>query len=494
MEIDHCLNYLHEAEEGIWMRRLNQVVADNRLAAWLSKLLPGEPSCHFETKVTKGCHNLCHKLFSEDGTAYLLRLPLVRRVALDYADEKVAMEVEAYKLIRKNTTMPVPKIYAWGLANANPLGLGPFILMEVIEGVTLGERFCEDSLLLKKEIQDCDIEAIYRQMAKFMLQLFKIDFPRIGSLPTPITWFPAHARPLSMKVHDLLHDAGVNAFGNRTQGFSTTSEYLHYTIRQDLQQIRDQTNSIIEQQEGESNFASLKILESMIPEMVNKDYDQGPFKLICDHLCPLNVIVRSQDDLTIVGMVDLEWVYVGPAQLFASAPWWRIFDHSSYGPSEPVNGEPLEISNHYLRHAEMFKRVLDEEEGKLSEPHEKELSKLIAWSEESGAMWLHELASNPFFNCSNLPFKQLQQKLGAEKWRKQMDEILGQDESKELLEKKPGELEIYTKKVEKVVDYKALLDNGDMTKEEFVTKVSDFLVNGDTSESSLLDKWIRPWW
>lgn len=33
-------------------------------------------------------------------------------------------------------------------------------------------------------------------MANFMLQPFKIDFDRIGSLPTPKTKFPVTIRPL----------------------------------------------------------------------------------------------------------------------------------------------------------------------------------------------------------------------------------------------------------------------------------------------------------
>lgn len=101
---------------------------------------------------------------------------------------------------------------------------------------------------------------------------------------------------------------------------------------QDKQQLQHQPNSITGEANAESRFACLRILESMILSMINGDYDQGPFKLICDDLGPVNVMVRSQHNLTIVGVVDLEWVYAGPAQLFASAPWWLLLD-------KPVNEE-----------------------------------------------------------------------------------------------------------------------------------------------------------
>lgn len=98
--------------------------------------------------------------------------------------------------------------------------------------------------------------------------------------------------------------ANQNNLGDRTQGFSTTGKYFRYTIGQDEQQLQHQPNSVTGEKNAESRFASLKILESMMPEMINGKYDQGPFKLICDDLGPANMIVRSQHDLTIVGVVD----------------------------------------------------------------------------------------------------------------------------------------------------------------------------------------------
>lgn len=159
-----------------------------------------------------------------------------------------------------------------------------------------------------------------------------------------------------------------------------------------------------------------------MPKMINEKYDQGPFKLICDDLSPANVIVKSQHDLTIVGVVDLEWVYAGPAQLFASAPWWLLLDR-------PINeewdfdiGEPPKVTSRYFKHLEMFKRVLDEEEAKMPEHHEREVSNLVKWSEDSGAIWLHMLLSSGFFDWFSLPCMQLRYdsvwvlRIGGSKW------------------------------------------------------------------------------
>jgi hypothetical protein len=36
--------------------------------------------------------------------------------------------------------------------------------------------------------------------------------------------------------------------------------------------------------------------------------------MVCEDFVLANIIVRSDDDFTIVGVVDLEWTYAGPAQ------------------------------------------------------------------------------------------------------------------------------------------------------------------------------------
>jgi aminoglycoside phosphotransferase (APT) family kinase protein len=153
-----------------------------------------------------------------DGTAWLVRFPLVGNVRSEYADEKVAMEVEVMTLIREKTTIPVPQIKAWGLAASNPLSLGPFIIMDFIEGVSLNGLLRNhnaelNTRLIKEGISDGDIEFIYRQFANFLLQLFKLDFDRIGSLPSPKTKFPVPIRPMTFKVHDIMQTGGVNTFG-----------------------------------------------------------------------------------------------------------------------------------------------------------------------------------------------------------------------------------------------------------------------------------------
>jgi hypothetical protein len=127
------------------------------------------------------------------------------------------MEVAVINLIRDKSTIPVPNIQAWGVAAENPLGLGPFILMELIqEGVSLHDLLKDvnsGTRLLRDDLSDQEIETIYRQFANFLLRLFKLDFDYMGNLHSPHPELRFPSQPLTWKVHDILQTGGVDTFG-----------------------------------------------------------------------------------------------------------------------------------------------------------------------------------------------------------------------------------------------------------------------------------------
>lgn len=115
------------------------------------------------------------------------------------------------KYLYEKTSIPVPKIIAWGTAEDNIFeGVGPFIIMEFVEGESLyevlrgvpleevfrkksaDEFFKElarkakagegDNELLSPEIDDATLEIVYRQIANVYLELSEHNFDQIGSL------------------------------------------------------------------------------------------------------------------------------------------------------------------------------------------------------------------------------------------------------------------------------------------------------------------------
>jgi hypothetical protein len=214
-----------------------------------------------------------------------------------------------------------------------------------------------------------------------------------------------------------------------------------------------------------AKYRSFKILKSLIPEFVHKEYDRGKFKIICDDLGLANLIVRSRQDLTVIGVVDFEWSYIGPAQLFGSAPWWLLMDRPTNKAWDCDKGEPIRITNRYFRYLNIFKRVLGEEEDRTPGHENKELSNLIHWSEDSGAMWVHMLLSTGFNDPYSFPFTKLLQHVGADEWDRREKEI-SQEEVAAFGTQKALQLEQYNYDLETEA-HKALVDEGKMRKDDF---------------------------
>lgn len=200
--------------------------------------------------------------------------------------------------------------------------------------------------------------------------------------------------------------------------------------------------------------------------MVNAQYDHGKFKLICDDLGLANLIVRSKDDLTVVGVIDLEWSYVGPAQLFGS-PWWLLQDRPVNSAWDYEGDEPPKITTRYFKYLEIFIRVLEEEEANMPGHEERELSSLIKWSQASGAMWLHMLLLSGFNDHHSFPFMQLRRHIGDDKWAEHEKEV-NDEELDAFAALKVRELDKYDEALERMENEKALVDSGKMTKDEFI--------------------------
>ncbi|KAJ5145893.1 uncharacterized protein N7515_000457 [Penicillium bovifimosum] len=477
MDYNQGLDISNQIQEDVWVDEINEFRLNGRLCEWITGFHPEQIPCQLDGGFLNGSYNIGQKIIFEDGTTWLLRFPRVKSICPKYADEKVVMEVEALSLIRERTSVPVPDVKAWGLAESNPLGLGPFILMDFIDGVCLNDVFTGgNSRLLKKEIPDSDLEIVYSQIANFMLQIFEINFDRIGSLPTARTGYSAPIRPLTWKIQEIAKTGGLNTFGDRTKGFSTTMAYFQYVIDQDWQQLRYQPNSITGELDAISKYASLSIVKSLIPRFVNAAYENGPFKLICDDFGPANMIVKSEKDLTIVGVVDLEWVYAGPAQLFGSAPWWLLHDRPVNEEWDFVDGNPPEATKRYINCLDIFKEALVKEEAKMPREQGTELSKLVEWSEASGAMWVHMLLSSGFFDSFSFPCMQLRQCVGARWWRERVNELEIRPEVEQFAAHKLQDLEEFDKSVDKIEELKDCVDRGEMTRDEFIVAIDELLV------------------
>lgn len=248
---------------------------------------------------------------------------------------------------------------------------------------------------------------------------------------------------------------------------------------------------------------AFKVLRSLIPDLVHAKYDRCKFKLICDDLGLANLIVRSREDLTVVGVVDLEWSYIGPAQLFGSAPWWLLQDRPVNSTWDYKGDEAPKIAARYFKCLDIFIRILEGEEAKMPGHEERELSRLVKWSQASGAMWLHMLLSSGFNDHRSFPFTQLRRHLGLTEWERREKEFDNAKELEAFASRKVSELDKYDEALEKMEENKALMENGNMTKEEFIANAlkepggipgsSSFVINDEMKNDEGLFYRVAAW-
>lgn len=165
-----------------------------------------------------------------------------------------------------------------------------------------------------------------------------------------------------------------------TEHRGSQQEYFQYVVGQDWEQLIHQPNSTVGLYDAKDKHVAFKVLKNLIPDLVHTKYNCCKFKLICDDLGLANLIVRGKEDLTVVGVVNLEWSYIGPAQLFGSAPWWLLQDRPVNSTWDCKVDKLPKIAARYLKYLEIFIHILEEEEAKMVGHKEGELSSLIKWS------------------------------------------------------------------------------------------------------------------
>lgn len=214
MDWDERAELKHSDLTGRW-GGLFKVLRGPIIADWVSYFRDGHPSEIIDDHF--GSFNWSCRVRFKDGLEWLVRFAVPGRV-MD-GDEKIRREVATMYLIREQTTIPVPKIHAWGFSKNNTLGLGPFIIMDYIQGELLGDLWKEvpepiDGQILRSDIKERDLHIIYRQIAGFMLDLSKLEFPHAASLciRDDLNIHP-DLGPLTAKMQEIESHGGIKVGG-----------------------------------------------------------------------------------------------------------------------------------------------------------------------------------------------------------------------------------------------------------------------------------------
>lgn len=348
----------------------------------------------------RGSYNINWQLEFEDGFSVMIHVPIPHVVA--FPDEKVRAEAAAMMLIRENTTIPVPEVYAWCTSDENPTGYGPIIVMEYIEHTQCLEHVVRDCLDAAgsngatKSPPDQKLLKAYRQMANIMLQLSTIEGSAIGYPTVPMVRpdkpvdasspvrnptspdrprsrvFKVDHRPVSQSTTDLVISAGLppSVLPPTNRTYRTSREYYEAMAEMHLAHLTFQHNdAVLSLPDGRDSYVARQLFRRLAREgWLDKDEDDGGnsetkrehevFKLWCDDMRPSSVLLDDNDD--VVGVIDWEMSYFAPASFSHDPPWWLIMDKPEF-----FDKGLSSWAKAYERHLPLFLKAMEMEEKEL---------------------------------------------------------------------------------------------------------------------------------
>jgi len=391
-----------EAIQDAWVHELFKEETLMAIGKFILRHRKGVPVELCDPKA--GSFNVSFRMKFEDGGSAIIRFP--KPGATMFPEEKVRNEVDMIRYIHQHTTIPVPFILHWGTKEENPLGLGPFIIMEYIGHVmdlsdvlnTPGFSI-RDRPILDPEFDNTKLEMLYEQLADILLQLSKLRLPRIGSLVQidDFNWEVAQ-RPLSYSANELVRLGTLprSSLPKVKETFQSASTYFNKLADLHLEHLTHQRNDAVDSADDcRRRYLARLLFRKLAREgkFTTSSTNFGPFHIWCDDLRPSNVLIN--DNFQIVGVVDWEFTYSAPMEFSHAPPWWLLLEQPEYWP------DGIEAwTEVYESRLQTFLKVLRKQEevaiDRGSLKVEQRLSRPMQQSWESGDFWVTYAARKSF--------------------------------------------------------------------------------------------------
>ncbi|KAH6988794.1 hypothetical protein BKA56DRAFT_574628 [Ilyonectria sp. MPI-CAGE-AT-0026] len=357
-----------------WIRQL--IDARDEVVAFVDARLDGKGTGEY-LGFLKGSFNLSlHIGFGGQRPGVLIRFAKPGHTNSLWRTEKVANEVRIIQYLRQHTTIPLPCIRCWGSAEESPHQLGPFIIMDFIEGTRLStflKQPTEDEdadMILDPTIEEETLDTIYNQLADYILQISRLEFSLIGAISKDAseTWTVTN-RPLTYDMNELATGTGYPMDQLPTAQFHRASDFFQSVSNQRLLHLKTQRNIAKDEADVRRRFIARHRFKQLIPKYCIDD--TGPFKVFCDDMQPANMLI-DPNTLRITAVLDFEFTNSMPAQFTCDPPWWLLLR----GPDVWLDRNSMdEFLARYVPRMEQFLRALEQVEEKSAAGGDQRLEK-----------------------------------------------------------------------------------------------------------------------
>ncbi|OBT61758.1 hypothetical protein VE03_09100 [Pseudogymnoascus sp. 23342-1-I1] len=236
----------------------------------------------------RGSFNVCIQVEFLDGGSAMIRIPCPGVVM--FPEEK------------ENTSIPLPLILYYEMADECPYNLGPFIIMEYVKhAYDLTELFKEqdstgDTMAIDPNITDEKLSCFYEQMADILLELSKCSFPEIGSLVEAKEFeYSVLERAMTLNTNELVQLGNFPPYQLYSQTFDSSASYLRALSDTHITHLSTQHNDAIESAEDcRRRYIPRHLFCKLATEHRLIGGDDKFFKLFCDDLGPHNVLVDAE--------------------------------------------------------------------------------------------------------------------------------------------------------------------------------------------------------
>ncbi|KAF4339182.1 kinase-like domain protein [Fusarium beomiforme] len=342
----------------------------------------------------------------------IIRFPLPGKSYGPWGEEKVKNEALTMTYIRKHTHIPTPTVYCWGGTEESPQALGPFMVMDFVKGENLGRFLAEPTddksklVFLNPQISEKTLDNIYEQIAEFILELSRLEFPRIGAIgmdDKTAEWTVAE-RPLTYDMNEVVTVGGCSAEEiSITTPFDQTEDFFGACARYFQTHLEGQRNiSGGDDDVAWKQFVARRCFAKLIPKFGMIE-NAGPFRLFCDDLRPTNMLI-DPETLRIVAVFDFEFTNAMPAQFVYDVPWWLLLQPPAVWLRQNKLEEFLRL---FEPRKDQFIRSMERAEAKMSsQTQQLPLSTRMRDSWNSGRFWFN-LASRCSFDVDDFYWQTL---------------------------------------------------------------------------------------